>query len=242
MSSHIDDFIDRHREEFDDESPSPEIWNRIQEKMKPAETAGSGKPAPVRALYPRRWMAAAAAAVVLAVSGWLYFTLRPVAAGKTEIVKTKPDQAAKTNNLPQPVTPDSASSKEALADVPPRRKTIKEPVVTPENKATVPADPAAEEMYHYTRLIELKHEELKSLKKDEPLLYKKFAADVNKLDSVYLTLKAQLPLQSNREQVIEAMITNLQLQIGLLNRQLKIIKQIKHSKQSAYEKAIQQNA
>jgi len=33
------------------------------------------------------------------------------------------------------------------------------------------------------------------------------------------------------------MISNLQLQIGLLNKQLDIIKQIKHSKKSAYEKA-----
>jgi len=238
MSSHIDDFIDQHREEFDDESPSPEIWNRIQEKMKPATKAGSGTLAPVRALYPRRWMAAAAAAVVLAVSGWLYFSLRPSANPAPEIVKTKQVEPARSNNLPQVGPVDSTASKEVLAEAPRKPKAIRAPET--DTKTAVPDDPAAEEMYHYTRLIELKHDELKSLKKDEPLLYKKFASDVNKLDSVYNTLKAQLPQQSNREQVIEAMITNLQLQIGLLNRQLKIIKQIKHSKQSAYEKAMQQ--
>ena len=239
MSSRIDDFIDQHREEFDDQSPSPEIWSRIQEKMKPAEGSGSGKPAPVRALYPRRWMAVAAAAIALAVSGWLYFALRPSSVPATETAKTKTVTPAKTNNLPRLVQADSPSSKESIAEVPIKRKTVRDPVTTPDNKTAVPEDPQAEEMYHYTRLIELKHEELKSLKKDEPLLYKKFAADVNKLDSVYNTLKSQLPLQSNREEVIEAMITNLQLQIGLLNKQLKIIKQIKHSKESAYEKALQ---
>ncbi len=93
------------------------------------------------------------------------------------------------------------------------------------------------EMYYYAKLIELKHEELKTLEKDEPLLYRQFSGDVQKLDSVYHSLKTQLPNNSNREQVIEAMISNLQLQIGLLNKQLDIIKQIKHSKKSAYEKA-----
>jgi DNA end-binding protein Ku len=37
--------------------------------------------------------------------------------------------------------------------------------------------------------------------------------------------------------LLEAMIQNLQLQIGLLNHQLDIIKQINNSKKSAYEKA-----
>ncbi|HEX3767413.1 MAG TPA: hypothetical protein VHT72_03515, partial [Puia sp.] len=102
-----------------------------------------------------------------------------------------------------------------------------EPPETGENK----------EMFYYAKLIELKHEELKTLEKDEPLLYRQFSGDVQKLDSVYHSLKTQLPNNSNREQVIEAMISNLQLQIGLLNKQLDIIKKIKHSKKSAYEKA-----
>jgi hypothetical protein len=93
------------------------------------------------------------------------------------------------------------------------------------------------EMYYYTKLIELKHEELKTLEKDEPLLYKQFSGDVQRLDSVYHSLKTQLPTNSNREQVIEAMISNLQLQIGLLNKQLDIIKKIKHIKKAEYEKA-----
>jgi len=53
----------------------------------------------------------------------------------------------------------------------------------------------------------------------------------------YHSLQKELPKNSNREQVLEAMIQNLQLQIGLLNHQLDIIKQINHSKKSEYEKA-----
>ena len=92
-------------------------------------------------------------------------------------------------------------------------------------------------MFYYAKLIEIKHDELKTLQKDEPLLYRQFSGDVNKLDSVYHDIKNAASENPNREQVIEAMISNLQLQIGLLNKQLDIIKQIKHSKKSAYEKA-----
>jgi len=94
-----------------------------------------------------------------------------------------------------------------------------------------------EEMYHYARLVELKHKELKTIEKDEPLLYRQFASDVNKLDGVYRNLQEQLSTNPNREQLLEAMLQNLQLQMGLLNHQLDIIKQINHSKKTAYEKA-----
>ncbi|HLX92631.1 MAG TPA: hypothetical protein VKR32_13160, partial [Puia sp.] len=80
-------------------------------------------------------------------------------------------------------------------------------------------------------------DELKKIKKDEPLLYKQFSSDVYKLDTVYQSLKKQLPKNPNREQLLEAMIQNLQLQMELLNRQLNIIKQINNSKKSAYEQA-----
>ncbi|HEY4148424.1 MAG TPA: anti-sigma factor, partial [Chitinophagaceae bacterium] len=84
----------------------------------------------------------------------------------------------------------------------------------------------------------LKQEEIKKIQKDEPLLYQQFAGDINKLDSTFHTLKKQLPENPNREQLLEAMIQNLQLQEALLNRQLNIIKQINNAKKTEYEKAI----
>ena len=100
-----------------------------------------------------------------------------------------------------------------------------------------PEDNYKQEMYYYAKLVEIKHKELTSIEKDEPLLYRQFSGDVNKLDSVYRTLKKQLPENPNKEQLLEAMLQNLQLQMGLLNHQLDIIKQINHSKKTAYEKA-----
>jgi len=91
----------------------------------------------------------------------------------------------------------------------------------------------AKEVYHFTQLIELKQDELKQIGKDQPELYKQFVGDITRLDSSYNALKKELPANPNREQLLEAMIQNLQLQTELLNQQLFIIKKIKQSKQSS---------
>ena len=94
----------------------------------------------------------------------------------------------------------------------------------------------AQELFHFTKLIELKQEELKQLEKDNPELYKEFISDINSLDSSYNQLKSELPANPNREQLLEAMIGNLQIQMNLLNQQLQIIQQIKQTKNSGNEK------
>ena len=226
MSSPLEKFILENREKFDADAPDPRVWEKISERMNPE----AEKIKPMRSLPFKRWLAAAAAIVILGMTVILYYSIHqnkpaePIAETKPHIV---PD-----NNLPAVTQPVDSPAHPAQQNV-----------VTPQNinqnNQTQASSENGEnkEMYYYAKLIELKHGELKTLEKDEPLLYRQFSGDVLKLDSVYHSLKTQLPNNSNREQVIEAMISNLQLQIGLLNRQLNIIKQIKHSKKSAYEKA-----
>jgi hypothetical protein len=233
MSSPLEKFVLENRDKFDADAPDPRIWEKISERMNPE----SEKVKPLRSLPFKRWLAAAAAVVLVIMTGVLYNSMRSNKPAET-LAGTKPKSPVH-DNLPPKINPPADS----VASV----------VQTKQNNTQKPADPDNasantgtgmppetednKEMYYYAKLIELKHEELKTLEKDEPLLYRQFAGDVQKLDSVYHSLKTQLPNNSNREQVIEAMISNLQLQIGLLNKQLDIIKQIKHSKKSAYEKA-----
>jgi len=82
----------------------------------------------------------------------------------------------------------------------------------------------------FSNLIEEKQLELKSLEKDNPELFKQFAGDIKKLDSTYQVLRNTLPANPNKEQLLEAMISNLQMQIGLLNQQLQIIQQVNRPK------------
>jgi hypothetical protein len=227
MSSPLEKFILENREKFDADTPDPRIWEKLAGRLDPADAK---KEAPVHSLPVRRWLSAAAAVVALGLTTVLYFSQHP-RKPQGNMAETKPAKVEPSN--PQPLNRQGIDS-------PTIAKTEPNPVIKtePDLQNPEPSDIAEnKEMYYYAKLIELKHEELKTLEKDEPLLYRQFSGDVQKLDSVYHSLKDQLPSNSNREQVIEAMITNLQLQIGLLNKQLDIIKQIKHSKKSAYEKA-----
>ena len=231
MSSPLEKFVLENREKFDAETPDPRVWEKINEKLNP----DTEKTTPVISMPFKRWLAAAAVIVLVGVSAILYYSVRQ---NKTpEVAGTQPAQLDTSNHLPVINIPADTSKQIAQKDVvvPEKLNSGNREPVNPSNESAQTGE--SKEMFYYAKLIELKHEELKTLEKDEPLLYRQFSGDVQKLDSVYHSLKTQLPNNSNREQVIEAMISNLQLQIGLLNKQLDIIKKIKHSKKSAYEKA-----
>ena len=236
MNNRLEQFVRDHREEFDTEEPDNNIWDKISRDLDP----GKKKQASVIRMQNRwiRW--SAAAILILLVGGGALWYLK---AGKghqpidvahqgtspnsdTNNTKTTPDNLAQTPVATNPPTDKNPE----LANTRPDEKS--------EAKEGSQLDASVnEEMYHYAKLVEIKHRELKAIKKDEPLLYKQFAADVDKLDSVYHGLQEQLPKNPNREQILEAMLQNLQLQMGLLNHQLDIIRQINHSKKTEYEKA-----
>ena len=224
MSNSLEQFIRDHRDEFDSEEPSKKVWESVQNHEKPAE-------APVTRVVHFQFVKWAAAAILLVVAG----------AGTTWLIMRNHSSTRQVATVQKPAQDSPAqSSVKVPANLPPVQssETVQQ-TNTPKNEQAVDEKESnyKEEMFHYARLVEIKHQELKKIEKDEPLLYKQFAADVNKLDSVYHTLENQLPKNPNREQLLEAMRQNLQLQMDLLNHQLEIIKQINHSKKSAYENA-----
>ena len=93
----------------------------------------------------------------------------------------------------------------------------------------------AAQVNQFTKTIEVKQMELKKIQAEQPQLYQEFSKDIERLDSSYNTLKTQLPKNPNREQLLEAMIRNLQLQTELLSQQLQIIQKIKETKTSKNE-------
>jgi hypothetical protein len=111
---------------------------------------------------------------------------------------------------------------------------------TPESQTTAPnvVDPLVNQIdpqyaklvSQFTEVIESKQNELKKIEKDDPELYNKFAGDIQKLDSSYHLLRSTLNANPNTEQLLQAMISNLQMQIELLNQQLTIIQKVKQPK------------
>ena len=224
MSKRLEQFVKDNREEFDKFEPGPVVWHNIQQQLK------NGKPEPKGILISMkviRWSAAASIIILLGTGVYFFSQTKTKPAGP-EIAGTKKNQPsnAVTNDLPSRVNNDSGRQAPANEQAPTNKEQL----------ASAGNDEYSEEIYHYTRLVELKQNEIKKMTKDEPLLYQQFAGDINKLDSAFHTLRKQLPVNPNREQLLEAMIKNLQLQEALLNRQLTIIKQINNVKKTEYEK------
>lgn len=82
-------------------------------------------------------------------------------------------------------------------------------------------------MVQYTSLIESKREEIKQIEAHDPVMYKEFATEIEKLNQDYQNLQTELPQTPNQEELVEAMIQNLRVQLDILNRQLMIIQKVK---------------
>jgi septal ring factor EnvC (AmiA/AmiB activator) len=95
------------------------------------------------------------------------------------------------------------------------------------------------QMRQFMKVIDIKQEELKQIAVEQPELYQKFTAAIDQLDSSYNKLKNQLAVTPNREMLLEAMVENLELQLKILNQQLRIIQQIKNSKNDNHEQTKQ---
>jgi septal ring factor EnvC (AmiA/AmiB activator) len=84
-----------------------------------------------------------------------------------------------------------------------------------------------DKMVQYTSLIESKREEIKQIETHDPVMYKEFATEIEKLNQDYQNLQSELSQTPNQEDLVKAMIQNLQVQLDILNRQLKIIEKVK---------------
>lgn len=197
--SRLEHFIRDHRDEFDDEQPSPRVWADLQKDLGLAPAVNKSKVVTMKIL---RW-SVAAAILVLAGFGVFHLINNKSRDPQLAVGKTTTDTPAVSDDILQKINPTYAT-----------------------------------EMYHFTRLIELKQEELKQIETVNPDLYKSFMADINQLDSSYNALKKELPENPNREQLLEAMLENLKIQSALLNQQLQVIQKIKQSKQETNGKII----
>lgn len=84
----------------------------------------------------------------------------------------------------------------------------------------------AKEVTQYTSFISAKREELKRLTTENPELFNEFKTELDNLETEYKSLKESLPKNPNQEELLSAMIQNLQWQLDILNQQLDIIKKI----------------
>lgn len=84
----------------------------------------------------------------------------------------------------------------------------------------------AKEVTEYTSFISAKREELQKLTTENPELFKEFKTELENLETEYQSLKNSLPKNPNQEELLTAMIQNLQWQLEILNQQVEIIRKI----------------
>lgn len=84
-----------------------------------------------------------------------------------------------------------------------------------------------DKMVQYTSLIESKRVEIKQIETHDPEMYKEFASEIEKLNQDYKNLQIELSQIPNQEDLVKAMVQNLQVQLDILNRQLMIIEKVK---------------
>src|SRR5690606_14508504 len=84
----------------------------------------------------------------------------------------------------------------------------------------------AREYTRYNTLIEEKRNDLYRLANENPEMYKDFSDELNQLEQNYKRLRNELTKTPNQDELINAMIQNLQWQIDILNQQLNIINRI----------------
>ncbi|GAB3009666.1 hypothetical protein GCM10027051_08480 [Niabella terrae] len=223
-TSKLESFIESHKEAFDEFEPSEALWHRIERAL-PEPKEQKGRVVSVR----RLWQVAAAAAVILG-GIFLIYRMNPSSSNPGAELTSQINDSAKQ---PDPILPKEPESTivAVTVDTP-----VQELAEGGRRQQPTVVDPrpqiSQEELYHYSRLIEIKQSQMEALKKSEPLLYKEFAADMEMLETSYGALKHQLDEGVNNEKILEAMIGNLKMQSELLNRQLEILKQVKNEKQN----------
>jgi septal ring factor EnvC (AmiA/AmiB activator) len=122
----------------------------------------------------------------------------------------------------------------------------KRPSQTDPSKATAPVEQTVgnkqpvyeEEIDQINKVVEAKQAKLEEIKKTNPVLYKKFSASLDQLNDAYRDLEKELTTNPNKEELLEAMIQNLSLQLELLNQQLSIYQKIKQNKNEKVSKNI----
>lgn len=222
----LETFVQTNRDAFDTEQPPVHIQQHIEQTFAtPKQTRTA---AITRSLYVK--ISSVAAVIMLACFCTWYFTKNANNARQQVVANNTPVKPAEKNT-------DTPAQQQPTATAPATEDKIAS-AVTPSTSTTTKEVPASDthdddynqEIFYYTKLSEIKFNELKKIEKEQPALYKSFAAEIKKLDDNYHNLQTMLKNGADRESVLNAMIANLKMQTEILSKQLYIIHSLKQSK------------
>ncbi len=220
MQNEFEKFVRVNRDAFDDEEPSNRVWKNIEKQFGVQE----GKKIPVYKMFYAR--VASVAAVLLLALCVVYVSTKNTT---TVIAKVN---TADSPAVKAPIQAPPLNNDAPLAGNEPAKDSATNAIAqnTPGGE-----DEYKQEIFYYTKLTEIKFNQLKRIEKDDPVLYRNFAGEIQKLDSTYHGLQRMLTGNADNETVLNAMVANLKMQTEILTKQLYIIHKIKQSKKSKNE-------
>lgn len=175
-SNLLENFVQKHREAFDDQEPNSQLWLSIKQDLTNSTSTRKIRTVPIT----RVWQVAAVFLILLVVS----------------LVLQR-----------QFLIPEMPSQKITKVDVTEIYR------LNPE---------LAETEQFYIQQIQLKQQEIRQYNFTDT----EFETDLQQLEELYDQLKTDLVQSGNSEQVLSAMIQNLQLRSEILNRQIEILEQL----------------
>ena len=229
MSNNLEKLVNDNRDEFDDKNVPAGLWDKIEQQIQPKKFtrrsfSDGGKSTPVIKMG---WMKMAAAAAVIAAIGLITFKIINNKTAGEEVVTAKSVNPVKTNDTV--ITHEPLIAKQTPTG---NKETEQpQPITLAKNEntkeaANTDANNSDDELVHFAAIIKIKQKQLTTIKHDSPELYEHFVTDYQKLDASYNDLKEEMKTNPNKEVLLEKMIGNLQLQIELLNQQLKVVRQL----------------
>lgn len=106
------------------------------------------------------------------------------------------------------------------------------------NRSALPVAVTAPELHspikgaevQFAAIMQLKDAELEKYCRPQPELCREFESDMAMLNKAYYQLKNEYAASASKETILQAMMTNLQMQMQLINRQLQIMESVKRKK------------
>lgn len=211
----LEKFIENNFERFNNEEPSPEVWNKISEEIYFKNTK---KPL---------WVQIAAAIFILFTGTLLGIIINQYFATKTPKIANK---IAFSPDKVKTFTPIIISHKDTII------KTIKH--LNTQNKTkeeSIYPEELNEMQAYYSYKINEKRNEIFHFTSNSSEIVKQIDIEFLQFDSIYNNLKNDLQDDMNNQEVIEAMILNYKIRLEILDITLKELKEQSDTTTSQYK-------
>jgi len=210
MENEFEKYLQQNRDQFEKGSPSPRVWEKLHRSLAEHHERRA------RVIKMRRIGWSIAASILLCIATMLV------------ILKNK-DQVKHFT-----ITRNAAPADNLLDN----EKRLAEKIeVDSANRVTgVTDNETRQSLYHYSRLIETREQQMKVLQRVDPDLYARSQKVLIDLNQAYNRLQKQLPGSPDQQKVLKALMQNLKMQERILNNQLQLLNELQQPNNTADEK------